>query len=180
VIDWILGQPYLVAAAFLTCVVAFRSQGTYWLGRGVRAGVVKTKRAEKLAGERAQKATRALERWGWPIIPLSFLTVGFQTAVNFTAGLIGWRWGRYTLAAVPGWLLWGNLYAAGGLAAFAGLGALARRSPWAAAGVIGAVVGGVILTVWLVRRARAAKAAVIPVSPLTPVAPAGADTPLAD
>ncbi|MDR1808103.1 MAG: hypothetical protein LBR33_09365 [Propionibacteriaceae bacterium] len=169
-IDWILSLPFVVAWLALTVIVAGRSQGTYWLGRGVRAGVIKSKRATKLAGESATKATRSLERWGWPIIPLSFLTVGFQTAVNFTAGLIGWRWGRYTLAAIPGWIVWGAVYSAGGLAAFAGLTTLARRSPWAAAGAIVATVGGIVPTVTLVRRYRAARRPADPVKDLAPAA----------
>ncbi|MDR0284618.1 MAG: hypothetical protein LBI33_06970, partial [Propionibacteriaceae bacterium] len=117
-IDWVQGQPFVLAAAFLTGVAAVRSQSTYWLGRGIRAGVVRTAWARKIATDKEQRVVRQLEHWGWPVIPVSFLTVGFQTAVQLTAGLLGWRWPRYTLAAIPGWLAWGCVYAAGGLAAF--------------------------------------------------------------
>jgi membrane protein DedA with SNARE-associated domain len=159
VIEWILSQPYVLAAAFLTGVACVRSQCTYWLGRAVRAGVVKAKWATKMSGEAALRATRRIEKYGWPIIPVSFLTVGFQSAVNLTAGLIGWRWRRYTLAASLGWVLWGCVYAAGGLAVFVGLAALARRSPWAAAAVGVTAVGLVVGIVKLVKRTRAARGA---------------------
>jgi len=101
-----------------------------------------------------------LERLGWPLIPVSFLTLGFQTAVQLTAGLIGWRWPRYTLAAIPGWIAWGCVYAAGGLAAFAGLVVLVRQSWWVVALVVAGVAGAVVV---VVRRRRQARPAVAPV-----------------
>ncbi|MDR0990508.1 MAG: hypothetical protein LBL92_03995 [Propionibacteriaceae bacterium] len=154
-VDWILNQPFIVAAVFLTLVAAVRSELTYALGRGVRAGAIRLAWATKLSQEASARATRWLDRWGWPIIPLSFLTVGFHTAVHITAGLIGWRWGRYTLAAFPGWILWGCLYAAGGLAVFAGLAALARRSPGLAVVVGLALIGVIVGVVVIVKRFRA-------------------------
>ena len=152
-IAWVESQPFLVAAAFLTCVVAFRSQLTYWLGRGIRAGVVRAAWAQKLTSDKQEHVVRQLEKWGWPLIPASFLTVGFQTAVQLTAGLVGWRWLPYTLAALPGWIAWGCVYAAGGLAAFLAILALARRSWWLAVLVLLAVIG-VIVAVVLIRRRR--------------------------
>ena len=154
-LDWIGDQPFLVAAAFLTAVAGVRSQCTYWLGRGVRAGVVRASWARKLSQEKAQRVTRRLERWGWPLIPVSFVTIGFQTAVQLTAGLIGWRWLPYTLAAVPGWVVWGCIYAAGGLAAFVGIVTLANQSWWLAAIVVLAVAAAVAVVV-VVRRRRSA------------------------
>jgi len=158
VIDWILAQPFLVAATLLTVVAAVRSQATYWLGRGIRAGVVRGAWAEKLAADKPRQAIDRLERWGWPVIPASFLTLGFQTAVQLTAGLIGWRWPRYTLAAVPGWILWGCVYAAGGLAAFAGLVTLARQAWWLPVAVV--VVVGTAVTLMVRSRRRVARLAV--------------------
>jgi membrane protein DedA with SNARE-associated domain len=149
-----MDQPFAVAFLCLTAVAAVRSQCTYWLGRGVRAGVLRSPWARRLSAEGALKARDKLERWGWPLIPASFLTVGFQTAVNLSAGLIGWRWTRYTLAAVPGWLIWGAVYAAGGLALFAGVGALAAASPWLAVATIQTLVVAAVVAVYLRRRRR--------------------------
>jgi membrane protein DedA with SNARE-associated domain len=157
VADWVLDLPLAVAALCLTIVAASRSQATYWLGRGIRAGVLRAPWARRLAVESSARATRWLDRWGWPIVPLSFLTVGFQSAVQLTAGLIGWRWRRYSLAAMPGWIAWGWIYAAVGLAAFRGLIELARRSPWLAIAVAAVLVGGIGLGMVL-SRLRAARA----------------------
>ncbi len=165
--DWILSQPFWLAAAFLTCVAAFRSQATYWLGRGIRAGVVKTQWARRFETEKSQRVINALQKWGWPLIPVSFLTIGFQTSVQLTAGLIGWRWPRYTLAAAIGWILWGCAYAAGGLAIFLGLVALAARSWWLVLLAV-LVVAAVIVAVVLTRRRHKA-AAEEEACPSTPV-----------
>jgi membrane protein DedA with SNARE-associated domain len=157
VLDWVLAQPFWFAVVFLTAVALVRSQCTYWVGRGVLAGVIKAGWAKRAASESTLKAKDRLERWGWPLIPLSFLTVGFQTAVNFSAGLIGWRWLRYTLAAVPGWIMWGFVYALGGLAVFKGIVALAARSPWITVATVQVVVCLVALAIyarWRWRRLR--------------------------
>jgi membrane protein DedA with SNARE-associated domain len=110
-----------------------------------------------LADDKERRVVRQLERWGWPVIPVSFLTVGFQTAVQLTAGLLGWRWPRYTLAAVPGWIAWGCVYAAGGLAAVAGLVTLARQAWWLPVVAL-LVVAGLVTVLILRRRAKPAPA----------------------
>jgi len=153
-VQWILSQPFALAASFLVVVAAVRSQCTYWLGRGIRAGVVRSAWAVRLQSEAVAKGQARLEQWGWPIIPLSFLTVGVQTAVNLAAGLVGWGWIRYTLAASLGWLAWGLVYAAGGLAVFGALVALAQDSPVRAAAIVQAVVVLAVFVFYLAYRVR--------------------------
>ena len=153
--DWIEGQPFVVAALFLTAVAGFRSQLTYLLGRGIRAGLVRAAWAQKMASDKERKAVSQLEKWGWPLIPLSFMTVGFQTAVQLTAGLIGWRWLPYTLAAIPGWIAWGIVYAAGGLTVFIGIATLAQKSWWLATLVVLLVTALIVVLVIRKRKARA-------------------------
>ena len=155
-VDWILSQPFWIAVIALTVVAAVRSQCTYWLGRAVRAGLLRGQWAKRFDNDRINGAIAKLERWGWPLIPLSFFTVGFQTAVHLAAGLIGWRWLTYTLASIPGWISWGFIYAAGGLALFAGLWALVTRSPWLAAAVVVIVVAAIVFLVMWRRRRRSA------------------------
>jgi len=156
-ISWILSQPFWVAVIALTAVAATRSQCTYWLGCAVRAGLLQGRWASKVNSERVQRATARLQRWGWPLIPLSFLTVGFQTAVHLAAGVVGWRWLTYTLAAIPGWLMWGFVYAAGGLAIFAGAAALIAQSPWLAVLITAFAAATIAL---LVRRRKLRRAVV--------------------
>lgn len=156
VLDWIDGQPFIIAVGFLTLVAAVRSQATYWVGRGIRAGAVRTAWAKKMTSDKGSRAVALLERRGWPVIPLSFLTVGLQTGVQAAAGLLGWRWLPYTLASIPGWLLWGVIYAAGGLAAFVALFSLAQRAWWLAALVVVVIAAIIVVIVrWRRKRRRA-------------------------
>ncbi|NTW39676.1 MAG: hypothetical protein HGA44_07275 [Cellulomonadaceae bacterium] len=157
---WVQDGPLPLLYAFLLVVVFCRAQATYWLGRAVAAGSLRTRWAQRIDGPRTRSAVASIDRWGLPIIPLSFLTIGFQTAVNAAAGLIQMRWGRYTLAMLPGCAVWAAIYAVGGLAAFRSLAALAARSPWAMIAAVLVVIGiaGAVGT-WVHRR-RDARTAV--------------------
>jgi len=146
--------PFAMVYGFLLVVVFLRAQATYWVGRAVAAGTLRSRWAEHVDGPRTRRAIASIDRWGLPIIPLSFLTVGFQTAVNAGAGLIRMRWVRYTLAMIPGCLVWAAVYALGGLAAFQAAGSLAARSPWALAGVVVALLLGAAALVLRARRRR--------------------------
>ena len=44
-----------------------------------------------------------------PVVPLAFLTVGFQSAVFAAVGLLRVHWLRYTLWTIPGCLVWAAL-----------------------------------------------------------------------
>ena len=70
---------------------------TFGLGKLTHMGILKTKwgkKAEKSEENRA--GMLALQKYGWPVIPLSFLTVGFQTVVQLAAGMLDWKWSKYT------------------------------------------------------------------------------------
>ncbi len=118
-LNWVASLPLWLATTFLFVIVFFRAQCTFWLGKLSYHGILKTKWGKKLEkNSETSSGIIAIQRIGWPIIPLSFLTVGFQTAVQFGAGLTNWSWFRYTLAALPGYLAWGFIYAIGGLQPF--------------------------------------------------------------
>lgn len=152
--QWVQDGPFAVLYAFLLVVVFLRAQATYWLGRAVAAGMLRTRWSRHFTGPRVTRAIGSIERWGWPIIPLSFLTIGFQSAVNAGAGVIRMRWIRYTLAMVPGCLVWALVYSLGGLAAFQAGVALAARSPWALVAAIVVVAAVVVALVLRARRRR--------------------------
>jgi membrane protein DedA with SNARE-associated domain len=140
---------------FLFLVVFLRAQGTYWTGRWVRHGAA-TLTAEpdkhlrlarisaRFSGPGMTRARLFLERWGFVGIPISFLTVGFQTMVNATAGYTRMRWVLYTLAMLPGCLAWATMY---GLLSLSLVEAW-QRSPWVFAGVLAGLVG----VAWLATR----------------------------
>lgn len=120
--EWASSGPALYA--FLLFVIFCRAQGTYWLGRAAAAGVLAGENAGGIRGALAawfdgpvpRRGARLLEKWGIIIIPLCFLTVGVQTAVNAGAGLVRMKWRTYTLAMIPGCIVWAALYALGLLA----------------------------------------------------------------
>ena len=149
---WLADRPFALVYVVFAVGAFLRSQGTYWLGRGVAAGVLRSRWAGRVDSDRTRRATAAIERWGMPVVPLSFLTVGFQTAVNAGAGLLRLRWARYTLWALPGCLVWALVWAGGGMAAAAGTAALAARSPWAPWAVLAALAGGAAAVVAVRRR----------------------------
>ena len=95
-----------------------------------------------------------LDKWGIIVIPLCFLTVGIQTAVNAGAGLVRMRWSTYTIAMIPGCILWALLYGLGLLAVFAAATRAIAGSPWGWAGL--ALIAALIATkvVWGRRKRR--------------------------
>ncbi len=101
------------------------------------------------------RAIEALNRWGLPVVTVSFLTIGFQTVVNAAAGLTRMPWLRYTLAMLIGCAAWAAIYATVGIAAFEASLALAARSPWALVAVLLVVLGAVVAVIVLRGRSRA-------------------------
>ena len=151
--SWLDGKPFAITFAVLFVIVLLRAQGTYWLGRGVTAGVLHTRLADKVTGPRTTKAIASLNRWGLPLVTCSFLTIGLQTVVNAAAGLIRMPWIRYTIAMLIGCVAWALIYATVGIAAVEAAVALAAHSPWALVALL-AVVIGVVVAVIVVRRRR--------------------------
>lgn len=147
------GFPFGYAVAILFVIVLLRAQGTYWLGRGIAAGSAKSGIARKLDGSRLDRATGVLRRYGPIAVPLSFLTIGFQTMINLSAGIIRMPWHIYTLAMIPGCVAWAFVYATIGLAAFLSIIGAAAGSPWGVAGII-AILALAAVIVWRHRRRR--------------------------
>ncbi len=150
--SWYEGEPFAVTVSVLFVIVLLRAQATYWLARGVRAGLLKTSLADRVTGARTERATIALHRWGPPVVTLSFLTIGLQTVVNAAAGLIRMPWIRYSVAMVIGCAAWAVIYATIGIAAVEASLALAARSPWALVGVL--VLAAVAVGAVMVLRRR--------------------------
>lgn len=138
----------------LFVIVFCRAQGTYWLGRlatrGALAGVGKDGVWGSIAhwfnGPTPKRGAKLLDKWGLIIIPLCFLTVGIQTAVNAGAGLVSMKWRTYTLAMIPGCIAWAILYGMGMLAIWMALLGAVAGSWWGRTGVlaVAAVAIGVI------------------------------------
>jgi membrane protein DedA with SNARE-associated domain len=89
------------------------------------------------------------------VVPLSYLTVGFQTLVLTAAGVTRIRWAWFTLAQIPGAMAWALIYATIGFAVWqAGL-AAAAGSPLA---LVAFAAIALVYAATLVSRRRRARA----------------------
>ena len=159
--------PWWWLFGFLLCVVFLRAQATYWLGRWLRHGLAgpadaeassapqpssrRARLAARFSGPGWERAQAFLDRWGFIGIPVSFLTVGFQTMVNAAAGFGRMRWDLYTIAMIPGCLAWAAIYTALSVGLFDAW----DRSPWLFAAVVAALIGAAWLITSARRRSRA-------------------------
>ena len=140
----------------LFVIVFCRAQGTYWLGRlaarGALAGVGKDgvwgSIAHWFSGPTPKRGAKLLDKWGLIIIPLCFLTVGIQTAVNAGAGLVSMKWRTYTLAMIPGCIAWAILYGMGMLAIWMALLGAVAGSWWGRAGLLAVVAVAIGVIAW--------------------------------
>ncbi|MDN5754546.1 MAG: DedA family protein [Arthrobacter sp.] len=147
--DWLREAPFGWAYLFLFLLSMARANTTYWVGRGVAAGVSHSRFEYVLEGPIYRRAQRFVARWGILAVPLSFLTIGIQTAVNASAGMSRMPLSRYLPAVIVGCLMWALIYATVGMAVV--YAALAVGWQWIAlAGVV--VVAGAVL--WIRYRRR--------------------------
>ncbi|MGA4507626.1 DedA family protein [Propionibacteriaceae bacterium G1746] len=179
-LEW--NAPWFIIAAALFVIVMLRANGTYWLGRGLAARTSRSRFAHLLSTPGYQRAARWLERWGAPVVTLSFLTVGVQTLVNLSAGVGRMPLRRYLPAVTVGCVLWALLYSTVGLLTWESFWALHRYSPvlaWSLLAVL--AVSLVVLIATRVRKGRAGgigpgaddDRAVDPVSVPAPAEPSG-------
>ena len=147
-LDRLAELPFWQAFLALFVIVLARSNATYWVGRGAIAA---WRRYRGSHGEPAARAEALLRRLGPFAVTLSYLTVGIQTAVHLTAGVMRMPLRFYVPAAVVGSAAWAALYATVGLAVVQAWLAAEAGSWW---GVAVIVVAGVALVAWLVARSR--------------------------
>ena len=124
----ILDEWPVWAAFVLFFLGAFvRGAATYGVGRGLRrAGDSRQGLARQLDRPTMRRAEQWIGRWGAPVVSLGFLTVGVQTAINATAGLLNMPLRRYVPALVVGALIWATVYVTVGMAVIEA--ALGRRA----------------------------------------------------
>ncbi|MBS7547619.1 DedA family protein [Dietzia massiliensis] len=126
--DRIAEQPFAIAFSTLFVIVLLRANATYWLGRGaLRGGRLSERFAHRLEGPTMQRAQRLSARYGVIAVPLSFLTVGVQTAINFSAGFTVMPLRRYLPAVTVGCVLWALLYSTVGMVGWAAIATLWNR-----------------------------------------------------
>lgn len=159
---WWETAPFWVALLGLSAIAMARGQATYWIARLVTEQALRRVRPAEgwqarvhawLQGEGIAHGRRSIERWGLVVVPLCYLTVGFQTVVLAAAGVLRITWLRFSLAQLPGALAWGLIYTTIGFAAWEAILLAAAGSPWALAGLIALLV--VLAATLVSRRSRA-------------------------
>jgi membrane protein DedA with SNARE-associated domain len=150
--DW----PFALTFGALFVLALARATATYWAGRALRYGGQHTALARHLDRPAVVRAEAVVRRFGAPAVAVSFLTIGFQTAVNAAAGALRMPWWRYLPGVVVGALFWATVYTTIG---FAVLTAWFGDHPWP--WVIGAVVAATVVAVVTVavRRRRGTRGA---------------------
>jgi membrane protein DedA with SNARE-associated domain len=149
------GWPLPATVAVLFVIVLLRAGGTYAIGRGSREGVRRLLERRGRMAPKLERAEAVIGRYGAPVVALSFLTVGFQTAVNLAAGVLRMPLVKYLPALVVGGAMWATLYGVLGLATVNAIVAAAQRNPVGAVLSVLAVVGLLLLVEVCTRRARA-------------------------
>jgi membrane protein DedA with SNARE-associated domain len=135
------GLPFWAVLAVLWSGAFARGTALYWLGRGARAGGARSRWAHHLDRPLVVRAESWVRRIGPPAVTLGYLTVGVQSAINASAGILRMPLRRFLPAVALGALLWAVLYATVGLAVVdAWLGNLSWWWAVAAVGVLVAVV----------------------------------------
>jgi len=147
-LDTLAALPFWQAFLALFVIVMARSNATYWVGRGA---VASWRRYRGAHGDLTTRAEALLRRLGPFAVTLSYLTVGIQTAVHLTAGVMRMPVRLYLPAAVVGSAAWAALYATVGLAVVQAWLAAEAGSWWGAAVVVLVVAGAVA---WFVARRR--------------------------
>lgn len=160
--QWWDDQGFVITFGVLFVIAVARGQLTYWMARAVTEGALARARPRQgwqarvhawLQGEGLARGRRSLTRWGLVVVPLCYLTVGFQTLVLAAAGVMRIRWPWFTAAQVPGAAAWALIYSTIGFAVWqAGL-AAAAGSPLALAAF--ASIAIVYAATLVSRRARA-------------------------
>jgi membrane protein DedA with SNARE-associated domain len=135
------GWPVWLVFVVLFLGAFTRGNATYWIGRAIRSGGARSRFASLLERTGMARAERWVRTVGPPAVSLGFLTVGVQTAINLSAGVLRMPQRRWLPAVTVGALLWATLYTTVGLAF---VGALLGRVGWWWALLAAAVVALVV------------------------------------
>lgn len=125
--QWDAPFPVVVAALFV--IVMLRANATFWIGRLSIAGLRRFRLSALLDSPGYLRASERIDRYGAPVVTLSFLTVGFQTLANLAAGATGMKLRHYLPAVSIGGVIWAFIYATVGFVGLELFGRLYAYSP---------------------------------------------------
>ncbi|WP_209324665.1 DedA family protein [Brevibacterium renqingii] len=122
--------PVAVTWLILFGIILARAGGTFLLGRLARSGMRKIERVDRImSGPKYRRAEAMIERYGAPVIAVSFLMIGVQTVLNLAAGTTGMSYRRYLPALAVGGAMWATIYSTVGLIGFKALAAGYQAAP---------------------------------------------------
>lgn len=150
-LDTLADLPFWQAFVALWVIVMARSNATYWVGRGAITGW--RRHRPRPEPESRARAEALIRRLGPVAVTLSYLTIGIQTTIHLTAGLLRMPMRYYVPAAVVGSVAWAVIYATIGLAVVEAWIAAMAGSWYGIAAIIGLIVVGT--ATWLLGRRRA-------------------------
>lgn len=142
----------VLAYLLLVVVVHLRAGGTYALGRLLRRAGDRSRASALLERPMVRRSERIVARYGPPAVSASFLTVGFQSAVNLTAGFLRMPLRHYLPALTVGSLVWAAIYLSVGLAVVRAWQGSDRWASALVAAVLATVLAGIAVTLrrrWL-------------------------------
>ena len=146
--------PFGVVVVGLFVIVMFRANGTYWLGRLAARGAHRTRLSVIMDSPSYTLAVERINRWGAPVVTVSFLTVGVQTLVMIASGATKMPLRRFLPAVTAGSVIWAFIYATVG---FVGIEAVARLWALSPIGTIALgllFVGAVVASITVRKRRR--------------------------
>lgn len=164
--EFLASWPFWLTFGFLYLGATVRGQAMYWAGRVVTEQTLRRTHPaagwlrrihDWLEGGGADRGITAIRRWGLFAVPLSYLTVGFQSMIQVAAGVLRITWPRYSLAQVPGALAWAAIYSTIGWAVWEAALAAAAGSPLALGALLSVVV--VLLATFAMHRRKERRAA---------------------
>lgn len=138
------GWPVWAVFIFLFCGSFIRGNTMYWIGRAIRAGGARSRWATLLERPGMARAEQLVTKFGPPAVSLGHLTVGVQSAINITAGVLRMPQRRWLPAVIVGAILWAMLYTTVGLAVVAAI--LGKVQWWWAVVAVLAVVAIVLIS----------------------------------
>ncbi|GAA3387038.1 DedA family protein [Streptomyces roseoviridis] len=143
-----------LTAGALYVIVLLRAGGTFAVGWLAGAGARRSRFAGRISSAKFLRAERAIQRWGAPVVAVSFLTIGFQTAANFLAGSMRMPLRRYLPALFVGGAAWALIYATAGIGVLEVLARLfAERTALGVSAVAVLLLAACALVVYRRRRA---------------------------
>lgn len=158
-VSWGRGEIALGLFLFLFAGAMIRGQLIYWLARIVTDRVMATgepgpgwrQRVHRwLHSDGVAHGRRSLARWGWPLVSFAYLTVGFQSMVMASAGMVRMKVLTFTLAQIPGSIAWAIIYSTIGFAFWGAFFAAVQGNPvW-----LLLLVAAIVLLVVLIRQRR--------------------------